>query len=83
MVACATGDVSMARLLLMEISPPASVAARTIEDWTPLMVACGGGKLGVAKLLVEAGAGLEDKDSVFGSNPLMWACGGGHADVAR
>lgn len=83
MVACATGDAAMVELLLRGISPPASVAARTIEDWTPLMVACGGGNLTAVELLIAAGAGLRDKDSAFGSTPLMWACGGGHAHVVR
>lgn len=83
MVACATGNARIAHHLLNGISPPASVAARTIEGWTPLMIACGGGWLEVVKVVVAAGAALWEKDSVFGSNTLMWACGGGHAHVVR
>ena len=47
------------------------------------MIASGGGRLGVVRVLLEVGAALRDMDSVFGSNSLMWACGGGHADVVR
>ncbi|CAM9809520.1 unnamed protein product, partial [Pylaiella littoralis] len=83
MVACANGDTEMASLLINGVSPPSSVAARTIEGWTPLMIASGGGRLGVVKVLLQAGAALHDKDDEFGSNSFMWACGGGHAEVAR
>lgn len=83
MVACAAGDSCIANYLLNALSPPASVAARTLEDWTPLMIACGGGWLDVVKILMAAGAALWDKDSVYGSNTLMWACGGGHVNVVR
>lgn len=83
MVACASGDVEMTSLLARGVSPPCNVAAVTVEGWTPLMIASGGGRLGVVEVLLEAGAALQDRDSVFGSNSLMWACGGGHADVVR
>lgn len=83
MVACASGDVAMTSFLVKGASPPSSVAARTIEGWTPLMIASGGGRVGVAKVLLEAGAGLRDRDAAFGSNPLMWACAGGHSEVVR
>ncbi|CAM9391757.1 unnamed protein product [Scytosiphon promiscuus] len=83
MVACASGDARMATLLVNGVSPPASVAARTIEGWTPLMIASGGGRLGVVKVLLHAGASLHDRDDEFGSNSFMWACGGGHSDVVR
>lgn len=56
---------------------------RTIEGWTPLMIAGGGGRLGVVKVLLEAGAAIHDKDDEFGSNSFMWACGGGHAEIVR
>lgn len=83
MIACALGDAAMTSLLVKRLIPPASVAVRTMEGWTPLMIACGGGKLEVVKELMDVGAGLHDRDSVFGSNPLMWACGGGHSEVVR
>ncbi|CAM9339848.1 unnamed protein product [Ectocarpus sp. 4 AP-2014] len=83
MVACASGDTEMASLLVNGVSPPSSVAARTIEGWTPLMIASGGGRLGVVKVLLQAGAALHDRDDEFGSNSFMWACGGGHAEVVR
>lgn len=83
MIACALGDAAMTSLLVKRLSPPASVATRTIEGWTPLMIACGGGKLEVVKELMDVDAGLHDRDRVFGSNPLMWACGGGHSEVVR
>eukprot|EP00752_Nemacystus_decipiens_P009752 g8709.t1 len=56
---------------------------KTIEGWTPLMIASGGGRLGVVKVLLEAGAAIHDKDDEFGSNSFMWACGGGHSDIVR
>lgn len=83
MVACASGDVTMASILVNEACPAASVAARTIEGWTPLMIACGGGRLEVVKVLLEAGAAILDRDTTFRSNPVMWACGGGHSQVVR
>ncbi|CAM9726582.1 unnamed protein product, partial [Hapterophycus canaliculatus] len=83
MVACASGATHMVTLLVNGVSPPASVAARTIEGWTPLMIASGGGRLEVVKVLLQAGASLYDRDDEFGSNSFMWACGGGHSDVVR
>ncbi|CAM9434890.1 unnamed protein product, partial [Discosporangium mesarthrocarpum] len=83
MIACASGDTPMVRLLVEETHPPANLAARAAESWTPLMIACGAGALEVVKVLVNAGAGLGDSDTTFGSTPLMWACGGGHHNVVR
>eukprot|EP00903_Cladosiphon_okamuranus_P020913 g19205.t1 len=71
-------------LLVDDIDDESStLLGRTIEGWTPLMIASGGGRLGVVKVLLEAGAAIHDKDDEFGSNSFMWACGGGHSEIAR
>jgi hypothetical protein len=52
------------------------------RGWTPMMLACVGGHLQVAKWLMSVGAGpsvcLADSD---GCTPLFWACREGHLDV--
>ena len=41
------------------------------------------GSLDAVKVLVEAGAALDAKDTVYGGTPLGWAEYGKHAEIAR
>ena len=50
--------------------------------WTPLMVACYWGHEELVQLLIEAGAGLEDRDEQ-GSTALIWAVWAGHPGIVR
>lgn len=49
---------------------------------TPLHHAVCSGSLDAVKLLLQAGAKLDTKDTVYGGTPLGWAEYGGHAHIA-
>jgi ankyrin repeat protein len=50
---------------------------------TPLHHAAGGGHLAVVRLLVERGARVDLRDTIYHATPLGWAEHGGHAAVAE
>lgn len=53
-----------------------------IEGNTPLMYGCAGGHVAVVKVLLEAGANVEDHNE-NGHTPLMEAASAGHVKVAK
>jgi ankyrin repeat protein len=77
------GEVETARLLLdagedpNRFNPPG-----THTHSTPLHQAALGGYLEVVRLLVERGARLGVRDTIYDATPLGWARHGGKADVA-
>ncbi len=55
---------------------------RDLEFQSPLLLACGAGKIEVVRMLLDAGAAVNDKD-LEGNSPLLLACGAGKLEVAR
>ena len=53
-----------------------------VEGWTPLHLAAAFGQLDIAKLLVEKGANLTEKN-VYGSIPCQLAARNGHLELAQ
>ncbi|KAL1915839.1 uncharacterized protein VTP21DRAFT_6227 [Calcarisporiella thermophila] len=51
--------------------------------WAPLHCAAYSGSVRVVKLLMEAGAEVDIRDTWYGGTPLAWAAFGGHPDTAK
>jgi hypothetical protein len=78
--AARNGDTARVRELLRK---GANANAKDRGGWTPLHWAAFWGHVDVAKLLLEHGADVNAKESVYDATPLHVAAATGHADVAR
>jgi ankyrin repeat protein len=61
-----------------KVAVPAQPAS---EQPPPLHQAADRGDVGAVKQLLDAGAGVNDKDPVYGQTPLMYAAGEGHTSM--
>ena len=75
-----TGKIAVVKLLLecMQLECTGDNAKESSDDQgrTPLMVACEGGCVEIARVLIEGSADTDATD-LFGHTPLMIACGSG------
>ncbi|OJJ07505.1 hypothetical protein ASPVEDRAFT_367534 [Aspergillus versicolor CBS 583.65] len=55
----------------------------TIHNFSNLMLSSYCGHYAIAKELIEQGADVDSKDSVYGQTPLSWAVGCGHLEVVK
>jgi hypothetical protein len=82
-VACAEGDVALARLLLDRGAKPGWKGSSTVLlQQSPLHVAARFGRATVVQLLLERGAVVSDQDA-HGMTPLHYAAFHGHEEVCE
>ncbi|KAL5516433.1 hypothetical protein EMCRGX_G001763 [Ephydatia muelleri] len=77
MVLSPSHDMVLAPSHVMVLSP-----SHVMDRWSSLMWACVFGNAEVVKILVSAGAHVNDQ-SKYGTSSLMWACCNGNAEVVR
>jgi ankyrin repeat protein len=82
-LACQLGHLEVARLLLDAGEDPDRYNPKGNHGHsTPLHQAVWSGHADVVRLLVEHGARLDIKDTIYQGTPLGWAEYGGHAEIA-
>jgi outer membrane protein assembly factor BamB len=82
LVAARTGDVAGVRAALAA-GADVDVNAKTRYGATALSFACMRGNSKIVKLLIEAGADVNVRDSFYGSTPLNWALYEENLDVVK
>ena len=74
------GDVTVVKALLAR---GVDVNSASKYGATALSFACDRGHLEVAKVLMDAGANVNVKDSFYKATPLSWAAGGKHGQIVK
>ncbi len=62
---------------------PTLIDGRNAKGLTPLQVAASRGQCAVARVLVEAGAGVSARSGLADWPPLVWACYRGHLEMVK
>jgi ankyrin repeat protein len=64
-------------------SEPTTLIYRDTHGWTPLSLAASYGHEAIVKLLLEAKADIESRDTEYGRTPLSWAAEYGHEAIVK